>query len=119
LKVGGFIVSREGRHYSKRDRVKMLYEDDSNLFKILQEEDDLANTFKLFGPFEKEERVRYPACSFIEVVSPEEEYYYQQKTSVPYLVMLLEHYFRFEPHHMRDNIVDNIQNRAYNFIKML
>ena len=33
--------------------------------------------------------------------------------------MLLEHYFRFEPHYISDNIVENIHNRALGFIKEL
>ena len=52
IKMAAFIVSREGKHYSKVDRIKLMFEDDSDLFNILQDEDDLVSTFKLFGPYE-------------------------------------------------------------------
>lgn len=117
--MAAFVVSREGRHYSKVDRIKLMQKDSTNLFKIIQDEDDLPNTFKLFGPYEERQPEKHPSCSYIEIFRAEAQYYYQQKTSVHYLVMLLEHYFRFEPHWQRDNIVENIQNRAYTFIKMM
>lgn len=96
-----------------------MFKDKTNLFKIIQEEDDLVNTFKLFGPFEEKQPEQYPSCSYIELCTLNSLYFYQKKTMVPYLVMLLEHYFRFEPHWQKDNIVENIQNRAMVFIKML
>ena len=46
----GFIISREGKHYSKADRMKLLFQEEADLFKILQDEDDLVSTYKLFGP---------------------------------------------------------------------
>ena len=56
----------------------------------------------------EQQLTKYPLCSYIEICTSEDLFYYQRKTSVPYLVMLLEHYFRFEPHWQRDNIVENI-----------
>ena len=50
-RIVGFIVGREGKHYSKADRMKLIFKDNADLLKILQDEDDLASTFKLFGPF--------------------------------------------------------------------
>ena len=79
----------------------------------------MINTFHLFGPYEEREPEKHPSCSFIEICRAEGQYYYQKKASVHFLIMLLEHYFRFEPHWQRDNIVENIQNRAYKFIKMM
>ena len=52
--MAGFIVGREGKHYSKVDRMKLMFKDDADLLKIQQDEDDLASTFKLFGPYEEQ-----------------------------------------------------------------
>ena len=69
IKMAAFIVSREGKHYSKTDRIKLLFENSSDLFAIQQDEDDLESTFKLFGPYERQQQAKYPPCSYIEICS--------------------------------------------------
>ena len=75
-----------------------MFEEDGDLFDNIQEEDDLEGMYKLFGPYKESQTAKHPLCSHIEVCTPELEYFYQRKGSVPSIVMLLEHYFRFEPH---------------------
>ena len=96
-----------------------MFEEDADLLDNIQEEDNLEGMYKLFGPYKERQTAKHPLCSYIEVCTPELKYFYQRKGSVPSLVILLEHYFRFEAQWQRDNIVENIQNRAFNFIKTL
>ena len=96
--MAAFVISRDGRHYGNVKRFEKMHEQGVDLFKNVQPEDDLEGTYKLFGPYEEQQPIKHPQCSYIELCTFENKFYYQRKTSVPYLVMLLEHYFRFEPH---------------------